>query len=289
VPASAPASGGESALPHVSGSALPSGAPGGSFVAVGSLYLRMWFVNPSLGPDNFFFTSTVISNGKLYYQPDKPADDNPAKLYYPAQAADISPNGIQTIVATAQADGLFGATHDFTCPHAAGAPMMAGKGTTYISIVVNGVSHNLTGACQYEEGVPSPGSPAPGTYQAFVDFGDHLRNMAGWLGSDLGTPTAWTPASLAVFAATVDAAWWSPGLSPGDTATWVAGTFANFGNKSQPTTLRCGVLTGTNLTAQFPSIKLAHEGTVFTDSAGAQRVLAIRVVMPDEPTADFCV
>jgi hypothetical protein len=216
-------------------------------------------------------------------------DDNPAKLYYPAQAADISPNGIQTVVATAQADGLFGATHDFTCPHDPGAPMMAGKGTTYISIVLNGVAHNLTGACQYEEGIPSPGAPAAGTYRAFVDFGDHLRNMAGWLGSDLGTPAAWAPTSLAVYAATQDAAWWSPGLSPGDTATWVAGTFANFGNKSQPISLRCGVLTGTSLDAQFPAIKAAHEGTVFSDSTGAQRVLAVRVVMPNEPTADFCV
>ncbi|MGD0015111.1 MAG: hypothetical protein ABSD56_11925, partial [Bryobacteraceae bacterium] len=61
---------GESALPVVSGSALPSAPPSAIASAVGSLYVRTWFENPSLGPDNFWFTPTVVSNGKLYYQPE---------------------------------------------------------------------------------------------------------------------------------------------------------------------------------------------------------------------------
>jgi hypothetical protein len=279
---------GESALPPASGSALPTEAPAESGSPVGSVYIRLWFVNPSLGPDNFFFTAIVISNGKLYYKPD-PAAASPAPLYVAPLAAAISPAGLGTIVGRAGQEGLLGATHEFTCPHAPDAPKMAGTGTTYLKIVVNGVSHDLTGTCQYEED-PSQASasPAPGTYGAFVDFADHLRNISGWLGSDLEAPAAWTPASLAVTAATPDSAWWSPDVNPGDQATWVAGTFAAFGNSANPGDLRCGVLSGNALASQLPSIEQAQAGTLFVDSTGAQRVLALRVVMPDEPTAAFC-
>jgi len=267
-------------------SALPSEAPTTAGPSVGSLYVRLWFINPSLGPDNFFFSAIAVSNGKLYYKPDL-TPTSPAPIYVAPVSAAITASGISTIVAVAQKDGLLGATHDFQCPHAAGAPMMSGTGTTYLEIVVDGVSHDLSGTCQYEED-PGTGAPVSGTYGAFVDFTDHLRNMSGWLGSDLGAPAPWTPTSVVVAAAAPDAAWWGPSVDPGDTTTWLVGTFASFGNLRDPAGSPCGVLTGAALTNQLPSIKAGHEGTIFVDSAGVQRVLALHVLMPDESTDTAC-
>ena len=281
----------ESALPAVSGSALPSEAPSATAPAVGALYVRKWFVNASIGPAGFFSTSTVVSDGKLYYVPDA-SGASPALLFTKPLNATLTKAGMATVAAEAQHDGLLGATHDFQCAHTSGATKAAGTGTTYVTITVNGVTHDLSGGCQYLPDVvitPPPGAIPPGTYAAYMDFVAHIDNMIGWLGSDLGTPAAWAPTRLAVIAAVPgDAAWWSPTVNSSDVASWHVGTFAGFGTLSQSLDLRCGILSGAGLTSQLPSLNTAHEGTLFADSANAKRVLAVRVVMPDEPTTGIC-
>jgi hypothetical protein len=280
----------ESALPVETGSALPTQTPARTFSQPASLYLRMWYINPSIGPENYFGTSVVISNGKLYYMPEiLPA--SPVPMYHAPMVASITPAGTAIILAAARQDGLLGAAHDFECLHSADAGMIAGTGTTYVTIVTDGVSHALSGVCMYggEEPTPTPAGLQPGTYDAYVDFVAHMRNLSGWLGADLGPAAEWTPTSLAVTAAVAgESDWWSPTVEPGDTAKWLIGTFAAFGKASDPADLRCAVFSGSDLARQLPSIKQATEGTVFIDSAGAERVLAVRVLMPDEPPPSTC-
>jgi hypothetical protein len=290
----------ESALPPVSGSALPSAPLSTVGPQVGSLYVRTWFINASIGPDNFWFTPTVVSNGKLYYQPDA-TSESPARLYRSPLAVPISPAGIAAIAAEAQRDGLLGAIHSFECPHTAGGGQMAGTGITYLQIKLNGVTHDLSGGCASpadEQITPGPGGPTPGTYYAFMDFVAKLHNMSGWLGYTLGTPVAWDPVKLVVIASLP----YDPSASPpddpspsvnaGNAAPWLVGDriFDHFGTPYDPTAQvpnaeRCGIVTGADLAAQLPSIKTAHEDTLFVDSktpTHQMRLLAVRPLFPDE-------
>ncbi|MGD0248160.1 MAG: hypothetical protein ABSB75_03820, partial [Candidatus Limnocylindrales bacterium] len=210
-------------------------------------------------------------------------------------AVPISQAGINAIAAEAQHDGLLGATQSFECAHTPGAGHPAGTGLTHLQIVLNGVPHNLSGGCPYmpdDEITPGPSGPASGTYYAFMDFVAHLKNMSGWLGGALGTPAAWDPARLVVVASLPDDAWWSPAVNPADTTPWLVGDkiFDHFGTPFDPTAEvpgaeRCGIVTGADLAAQLPSIKTAHEGTLFVDSKSPtheKRVLAVRPLFPDE-------
>ena len=281
----------ETALPSDSASALPSEAPTAVAPAVGTLYIRKWFVNPSIGPSGFFSASLVVSGGRLYYVPDA-SGESPALLFTKPLSSTITAAGVATVAAEAQRDGLLGGTHDFECQHAANAGKLAGGGTTYLTITLNGVAHNLSGSCQYgAEAVitPAPGAIPPSSYAAFADFVAHLGNMTGWLGSDLGAPAPWTPTRLAVIAGVPgDSDWWGPAVDTHDVATWHVGKFASYGTTSGAIGGRCAILSGADLTSQLPSLNAAHEGTGFADNTGAQRVLAVRVVMPDEPTTGIC-
>lgn len=281
----------ETALPSDSASALPSEAPSAPAPAVASLYIRKCVVNPSIGPSGFFSTSTVVSSGRLYYVSDA-SGASPALLFTKPVNAAITQAGVATIAAAAQQAGLLGSTHNFECQHSANAGKLAGSGATYLTIIVNGVAHNLSGSCQYgAEAVITPalGTIPPGTYSAYMDFVTHIDNMIGWLGSDLGAPDPWVPTRLAVVAAVPgDSDWWGPQVNASDVAVWHVGKFASYGTTSGATGGRCGILSGADLTSQLPSLNAAHEGTVFADSTGAKRVLAVRVVMPDEPTTGIC-
>jgi hypothetical protein len=278
----------ESALPVESASALPSAAPTAPPVVVSDLYVRMWFVNASIGPSNYFFSDTVISGGKLYYMPDRP-DTGVVPLYLSPMSATISPAGLGTLASTIAGDGLLGATHDFVCAHDPEAGAMAGTGMTYVQIVTHGVTHDLTGSCPYGTAARIAAIPAPGTYDAFEDLVAHLQNMTGWLGDQLGKPGPWDPAKLVVLADVPAEAFWD--LTGSGTAPWLGVTWTNFGKLVDPANVqeRCGVLAGAELAKLLPSIKQAHSGTLFVDSAKTQRVLAVRPLMPNEPPPSFCV
>jgi hypothetical protein len=257
----------------------------------------MWSVNASVGPSNFFFSSLAISGGSLYYTLDRYSirdDTKPTPLYVSPTTATISQAGIRTIAARIERDGLLGATHEFGC--AGGAGGVAGAGTTYVQIVIDGVTHDLSGGCAGESGASTPAPvPAPGTYDAFEDLLSHLGDMSGWLGHELGTPRAWDPTRMAVIADVPTEALWEgeiwghPDPSPG-TAHWQLGTWTNFGKLVDPanTQERCAVLSGAGLTTQLPSVKAAHAGTVFLDPAKEERVLAVRPLLPNEPPPSFC-
>ena len=292
----------ESTLPVESASARPTEAPSSptptaSAPAV-SLYVRMWDVNASVGPSNFFFSSLAISGGSLYYTPDRYSirdDTKPTPLYVSPMTATISQAGMSTIAARIEHDGLLGATHQFDC---AGDPAVevAGAGVTYVEIVIDGVTHDLSGGCDKGPSAATPAPvPAPGTYDAFEDLVSHLGDMSGWLGDELGTPSAWDPTTMAVIADLPGEALWEgeiwghPDPSPG-TARWQLGTWNHFGElvDASNTQERCAVVSGADLTTELPAIKTAHAGTVFLDTAKQKRVLAVRPLLPNEPPPSFC-
>jgi hypothetical protein len=299
----------ESALPVESPSATPAEPPSAlptkspilstptAAAPAVSLYIRMWSVNASVGPSNFFFSSLAISGGSLYYTLDRYSirdETKPTPLYVSPMTATISQAGIRTIAARIEHDGLLGATHEFRCDGGAGG--VAGAGTTYVQIVIGGVTHDLSGGCASESDVATPAPvPAPGTYGAFEDLLSHLEDMSGWLGHELGTPKAWDPTRMAVIADVPAEALWEgeiwghPDPSPG-TAQWKLGTWTNFGKLFDPSNSqeRCAVLSGADLTTQLPSVKTAHAGTVFLDSVKEERVLAARPLLPNEPPPSFC-
>ena len=271
----------QTALPATSGSALPTEGPSQSLAPVKGLYVRMWDFNPSTGPAGaFFFTSIAISDGKLYYTPDPP-DGSPAPIYVGPVVRTITSHGLDVVGNALRNDGLLGKTTDFECPAPSDTDSgpVGGWGYVKLQIVAEGIQYNLRGSCPYGD-YSAPSMPVAGSYSAFDDFTTHLANMEGWLGDDLGPAKAWTPEKLVVDAEAPDDAWWEPEVDQHDTVAWVAGTFDHFGV--------CGELTGTNLTKQLPAIKAAHEGTVFVDSAGQKRVLAIHVLMPNEPATGLC-
>ena len=278
----------ESAIPVESAGALPTAAPTAAPVVVSDLYVRMWFVNVSIGPDNYFFSDTVISGGKLYYMPYRP-DTGVVPLYVSPMSATISPAGMGIVASMIAADGLLGATHDFVCAHDPEAGAMAGSGITYLQIVTHGVTHDLSGSCPYGPATRTAAIPAPGTYDAFADFVAHLKNMTGWLGDQLGRPSGWDSGKLVVLADVPAEAFWD--LTGSGTASWLVVAWSNFGKLVDPANVqeRCGILSGTDLAKQLPSIKQAHSGTLFVDSAKIQRVLALRPLLPNEPPPSFCV
>jgi hypothetical protein len=262
-----------------------------------SLYVRVWSVNASVGPSNFFYSSLAISGGSLYYTVDRYSirdDTKPTPLYLSPMTATVSQAGMRTILARIEQDGLLGPTHEFECAGDSSA-RMAGASTTYVRIVIDGAAHDLSGGCAQAPGAAtSTPAPAPGTYDAFADLVAHLQNLSGWLGDDLGTPSAWDPTSMAVIADLPGEALWEgeiwghPDSSPG-TARWLLGTWSNFGKLADPSRQeRCAILSRADLATQLPSIKAAHAGTVFVDGAKDKRVLAVRPLLPGETPPSFC-
>ena len=263
-----------------------------------SLYVRMWYVNASVGPSNFFFSSLAISGGSLYYTLDRYSIRDDTQAHAAVRVADDGnhqPGRDRMIVARIEQDGLLGPTHGFEC---AGDPNVevAGAGTTFVRIVIDGVTHDLSGGCDKGPSAATPAPvPAPGTYDAFEDLVSHLGDMSGWLGDELGTPSAWDPTSMAVIADLPGEALWEgeiwghPDPSPG-TARWQLGTWAHFGKlvDASNTQERCAVVSGADLTTQLPAIKTAHAGAVFLDTANQKRVLAVRPLLPNEPPPSFC-
>lgn len=275
---------GESALP----TQPPSQAPGQVATPPASLYVRRWFVNASVGPLNFDFNQIVVSGGRLYYVPEAPVADDPP-LYVTPVARTISQAGLATIAATIQSDGLLGSTTSWECPHDPNAGRMTGTGTDYLEIVVGGVKHELSAGCPYGQSTPTPAAATPGTYWAFVDFLAKLGNAEGWLGEGLGPKTSWDPDRMAVMVWPAE----EPASSAGPTnpatqpTLWRGTVFASFGTPAVSGE-RCGILTGSALTAQLPSLRTAHQSTWFIDNDGDLRQIDLHLLLPDEPPPEGC-
>jgi hypothetical protein len=133
---------------------------------------------------------------------------SPFPLYTGPTGRALSQAGLARIVAEARADGLLGQVTSFECPQAVSSGVVGivqgGAGPSFLVLIVNGVSHDLTASCYYVAPTTAPGTPAPGTYAAFQRFQKLLSDPSSWLGAEVGPETAYDPDRLAVLAIPFD-------------------------------------------------------------------------------------
>jgi hypothetical protein len=291
-----PTTGAPSTTAPGTGTPAPQGTSAQS-VAVNGFYLRSWSAGAS-NPDSLYFAvPQVISDGRLSYLPEAPwTDDAPTPIYVAPVTRSISQAGLAAIVARAEADGLLGAASTFDCPpDTSGEPLIGGV-VPHFELRVNGVTHIISGSCAFAQPTEAAGSPAPGTWAAFDDFAAYVDNLSGSLDAELGPETPFEPTALIVWAAPAEEAWWGPFQpDPGAASkAWPLSTpLASFGNEvhwsgvAAPDPSRCTLLTGADVPKLLAGVKGVNDGVRFTDGT-TSKVLAIRVVMPGEPTDGLC-
>ncbi|MGA3029731.1 MAG: hypothetical protein ABSE58_03190 [Candidatus Limnocylindrales bacterium] len=259
------------------GPSAPSGSP--TVVPAGSssttgFYLRAWQTQ-ALAPQNTFgwLPSVTIADGQFIDGMVAIPMIYPGPLYIALSARSVSAHGIAEIVAEATADGLLGSATDFS---AGAAP---GSVTAHVELVVDGVTHDLTGPMPTDA---TQTSNAPGTAAAFSAFWNRIGNLNGWLGSELGQSTPYVPANLAVMIIPPAAA--TSGITPNETRWPLSGKLATFGTPMSVTPYRCGVVSGADLTTLLPVVESSNALARFVDSAGVKMSLQVRVLVPGEPS-----
>ena len=240
------ASGGAVGTAHDGPSAAPaSPAPAG-------FYLQAWQTQ-ALAPQNTFgwLPAVTIAGGQYVAGRVAVPMIYPGPLYTGLSERPISTNGVATVVAEARADGLLGDKVDFT------ATGLVGSVTAHIRLVVDGVTHDLTGPMPTDA---STTFTAPGTASAFTAFWNRLGTIDTWLSAELGQSEAYAPASIA------------PLASP----------FYTYGAPFGGSVYRCAAVTGDDLSKLLPVVQASNVLTRFVDSTGAKMSLQVRVLLPGE-------
>ena len=272
--AGASATSAASPLPTAGATATASPSP-----VVSSLYLRSWSVAP-VGLENTFGNVPTVISGDQLLSATYPVGTNPAPLYAQPTSRTISAAGLATILAEARFDGLLGAVSSFVCPHDPNAPMMAGTAIDHLVLTVDGLTHQLSASCPYQQPSPGPGAPAPATWAAFEHFKKLLSDPTSWLGAQAGPQMAYNATQLAVLEALTDVSAGTP--EPANVVQWPLATpFASFGVAFFG--YRCGVVSGSDAARLLPVVKGASETTVFRDASGVFGDVIVRAFLPGEP------
>ena len=260
-------SGGAVGTAHDGPSAAPaSAAPAGGF------YLQAWQTQ-ALAPQNTFgwLPAVTIAGGQYIDGRVAIPMIYPGPLYVGLSERSISTNGVAAIVAEARVDGLLGDKVDFT------ASGLVGSITAHIRLVVDGVTHDLTGPLPTDA---STTFTAPGTASAFTAFWNRLGTIDTWLSAELGQSGAYPPASIAVLVAPPADAM---GPVTANEVTWpLASTFTTFGTPFGGSVYRCGTVNGEDLAKLLPIVQASNALTRFVDSTGAKMSLQVRVLLPGE-------
>lgn len=235
-------------------------------------YLRIWQTQ-ALAPQATFapLPSVTISDGQFIDGLVAVPAIYPGPLWIAPSERSISAAGIALIVDQARADGLLGATRDFTDGGVAGAV------TGHVEIVVDGVTYDLTGPVSMPDRVPA----TPGTAGAFEEFWQKMGDTIEWLDPSLGPAATYEPTRLAVLAMPPTEA--TPGIAPSETAWPLPTPFSSFGTVYGGAGNRCMVVAGKELAALAPVVKRANQLTRFVDAQGARDSILVRVLVPGEP------
>jgi hypothetical protein len=260
-----------SATPNASTSVSPAASPAGSSSANG-FYLRAWQTQ-ALAPQYEFGSLPIatIAGGKYINGMVAIPAIYPGPIYVGLSASPISAAGIDAIVAEARADGLLGDKTDFS------GALMAGAVTAHIELVVNGVTHDLTGSLPIDNATETA---TPGTPVAFEAFWNRVSSIDMWLAADLGQSDSYSPSSVAVMLTPpADAA---SGIAPQEKPWPLSGTFARFGSPMGVAGYRCGVVSGADLATLLPVVQASNQLTRFVDSTKIKMGLQVRVLVPGE-------
>jgi hypothetical protein len=267
---------GTSGTSPAAGSASPAASPAvvtpaGSSSAVG-FYLRAW-QSQALAPQYTFggLPAATISGGKYIDGLVAIPMIYPGPIYIGLSEQPISAAGIDKIVAEARQDGLLGDKSDFI------ETPMPGSITAHIQLVVDGVTHELTGPMPSNAGETSV---TPGSTAAFLSFWNRIGELGVWLGTDLGESTPYTPTSIAIMLTPPADA--SAGIAPTEKPWPLTTAFAAFGSPSGGAGYRCATVTGADLATLLPAVQAANALTVFVDSANAKMSAKVEVLVPGD-------
>jgi hypothetical protein len=264
--------GGAASVPSDSGKPAASSSAEDSGVAQpAGFYLRAWQTQ-ALAPQYTFgmLPQATIANGVFINGMVAIPMIYPGPIYVALQSRAISVAGINAIVAEARADGLLAGSPEF------GAALPGGV-VAHIEIVVDGVTHELSGALP---GGPAPAAATPGTAEAFAAFWDKITGLEAWLPAAFGQSSPYVPSSLAVMLTTPTEA--PTGITAKVTPWPLNGTFATFGSPLGGAAMRCGTVSGSDLAVLLPALQSANALTRFTDTTGATMSAGARALVPGE-------
>jgi hypothetical protein len=260
---------GQTSLSSASSSFDASGSP-----APSGFYLRAWR-SQALAPQYTFgwLPAATIADGKFYDGIVAIPAIYPGPIYTGLSFRPISSKGIDQIVAEARTDGLLGTETDFT------EQPMPGSITCHVQLIVDAVTHELTGQCA---SAVTQGSVAPGSSGAFAAFWNKLTSLSAWLGLELGSSTVYVPSSLAVLVGPPAEA--QGGIVPNEKPWPLTTPFASFGSPMGSADSRCAVVSGAEVAQLLPAVEAGNQLTRFVDSQAMKRSLQVRVVLPGEPS-----
>ena len=259
-----------SSSPAASSAPEASATPGGSPAA--GFYLRAWQTQ-ALAPQYTFGGLPVVTIADGRYIDGRVAVPAiyPGPIYIGPFERTISAKGVEAIVAEARADGLLGDKADFSDPR------LVGGITAHIRLVVDGVTHDLTGPMPTDA---TTTAAAPGTASAFAAFWNRIGTIDFWLAAELGQSEPYSPASIAVLLTPpADAA---AGITASEVAWPLASPFSAFGGPYGGSVYRCATVTGADLAKLLPVVQASNALTRFVDSTGAKVSLQVRVLLPGE-------
>ncbi|HJX67712.1 MAG TPA: hypothetical protein VJ258_03180 [Candidatus Limnocylindrales bacterium] len=251
-----------------------SPAPGSS---VSGFYLRASQSQALAAQYTFgWLPLATIAEGKFYDGMIAIPTIYPGPLYVGLSYQTISSKGIDEVVAEARTDGLLGTKTDFL------EQPMPGSVTCHVQLIVDGVTHDLTGQCGSTD---AQNAAAPGSSGAFAAFWNKLTSLSAWLGPELGSSVAYVPSRLAVLVTPPVVLQDSP-IAPNQKPWPLAAPFASFGSPMGSADVRCAVLSGADLATLLPAVQAGNQLTRFVDSQAVERSLQARVLLPGE--ADPC-
>jgi hypothetical protein len=251
-----------------------SSSPGASSPPVSGFYVRGWQTQALAPQDTFaWLPEATIADGKFYDGMIAIPTVYPGPLYVGLSYQPISSKGIDEIVAEARSDGLLGTKTDFL------GQLMPGAPTCHVQLIVDGVTHDLTGECG---SATDQNAATPGSSDAFDAFWNKLTNLSAWLGSELGDSAAYVPSSLAVLVTPPTESQAGP-IAPNQKPWPLAAPFASFGSPMGSADTRCAVVSGADLATLLPAVQAANQLTRFVDSQAVEKSLQARALLPGEP------
>jgi hypothetical protein len=260
-----------SSSPTASSAPEASATPTDSAPA-GGFYLRAWQTQ-ALAPQYTFGWLPVVTIADGRYIDGRVAIPAiyPGPIYIGPFERTISAKGVEAIVAEARADGLLGDKSDFNTRVAPGSI------TAHIRIVIDGVTHDLTGPMPTDA---STTTIAPGTAGAFAAFWNRVGTIETWLPGELGQSETYSPASIAILLAPPADA--PTGITAREVAWPLASPFSAFGGPYGGSVYGCATVTGADLAKLLPVVQASNALTRFVDSTGAKVSLQVRVLLPGE-------